>query len=661
MASAWESAPIVAAPAASKAAWEAAPVVEGPSAWEKAKHYAKLGASAIGRGVASLPALAMDLNLIDPETGKPVAGMPFSDKVRSTGEQPQTRGEQYFNSATEGVAGALTGSPAGAVAPVRSAVTGLGSGIGAEAAAGVSDNPLARLFGGLAGGLGSGFAASKASAARPQSTELAKEALEGIPQEALLKAQMLQQRARAQGVDMDLAQALEGVGVPASNLTAIRDRLAQSRHGNKVQASLRGQPGQLDLLAGQTEAALPGPVTTMPNAANRVASAATKAVDSARTARTNAVRPFYEQAGEAPALRKVFADRLSDELQNPQITSQAAVQIKDALERLQRMEATGAPATHALEFNTLLKELQGPFKGNPLTPLDAGTKAILQRVAGDVRAELQEVSPSIRAGDAKYAQISRDVVDPLKQGPTGQVAGKAGYKGDTQTPVARLEAIFNRGSDGGVKEASRDIVRLERELRGVDPEAFPAAVKAFIRDRINRSMESTVGTEGLASGSTAGGSADKLWHALFANQAQWQGMRDMAAGVARAKGLPEAEVVRGLENLAQISRSLRNRPGKVGGLSSEDITQIGGKSQTANVARVYGFLPFERVARKIEDATMAKTFTEFDNILTSPDGANMLRELGKVSVMSPKAITILGTFLGTVPQAEGSSPGIMAP
>ena len=132
-------------------------------------------------------------------------------------------------------------------------------------------------------------------------------------------------------------------------------------------------------------------------------------------------------------------------------------------------------------------------------------------------------------------------------------------------------------------------------------------------------------------------------------------MKDIAVGIARSYDLPEDDMVRGLSHFMQITKGLASRPDKVGGLNWGDVAKAGGKSSLADVARVYGFMPFERVARKIEDATLAKTFQEFDRVLTTPEGADLLLTLSRTTNMSDKAALAISKF-GAVTAASAPEP-----
>ena len=661
------------------------------------------------RGLASLPALAGDaanfvgnnlpgvLNPFDlgmraagatPEQVEEskVRGMPLSAANAAAGVQPKTPGEKYLAAAAEGVGGALAGPGVG-VAPVRNALVGAGAGLGAEAGGQLSgDSFLGRLAGGLVGGGAVQVGAGLVTRLRPQSADLAREAVEGLSPETLKAAQAFQAKAASSGITMDLAQALEAVGAPSSNLATLRDVLANSRHGNAVQGALRGQQQELELLSDVTVAGLPGPVWGQGPAANAVQEAATGVINAAKQERGNAVKALYAQAGELTEDgRNAILKRLDDLMKRPGNTegftnaikemqgklaadtsgqsnalqaaltalqeapkgsakARAALAVRKAAEDLRNAKA--APV-HALDADTMVNDVVRLARGTPLSPTDPKTAGQLKHLAGQVNQELQTQSPAIARAEEVFSQISRDKVNPLKQSVIGQLAGNRGYLEDVQAPVSRLEAIFSKGSDAQVAEAARDIPKMFNELRNVDPNAAPAAAKAFIRARMDRAFASAPG-DVIPGAVSSVNSAKLLKDSLFATRAQEQGMRDIAVGIARSYGLDEVEVARGLSHFMQITKGLASRPEKVGGLNWGDVAKAGGKSSLADMARLYGFMPFARVASKIEDATLAKTFQQFDKILTSPEGADLLITLSRTPNMSDKAVLALAQFGATV-------------
>jgi hypothetical protein len=132
-------------------------------------------------------------------------------------------------------------------------------------------------------------------------------------------------------------------------------------------------------------------------------------------------------------------------------------------------------------------------------------------------------------------------------------------------------------------------------------------------------------------------------------------MQDLVRGIADSYGLSPAEsalMVKGMENLGMTVRGLANRPQSIGGMDKQQLTEMAGKNRAAYAVRMAGFMPFAKAADDITNLTMGKTLRQFDDLLTSPEGAKILMELAKVPPLSNAAVTILGTFSGSVPGAQ---------
>lgn len=661
------------------------------------REVSRVGADIV-KGLGSMGALAIDVNspqgqaavdiaqaMIPREgsilpdffsPGKKVQDKPLefgaSKALQSLGPQATTARERLQSAATQGAVGAFI-NPLGAVsatalaAPKIAAATGASAGVGAELAAGQEGGLLSRLVGGVLGGWIGNKGANLAAAARPQSSSLAKEAMEGVTPEAMARATELQASAKSQGVDMDIAQALGAVGAPNSNLKTLRDVIANTSSGDKVKATLREQPLQLEQLAGKVEEALPGPTVGRNAAANQVTQAATDALEAAKKARTEAVRADYAKAGTIKSNQVSALIRTIDQQANAPGASTALKSTAESLKsKLQALQGTGtnksvygvgAKDVAALDIDVALSDAMGAYKGSPTYLADPRGTGQVKRLGATLNKQFQTFSPSIAAAEAKYAQISRDIVNPLKQGPVGQIAGRAGYLEDKQSPAAALENLFKRGSDPKVPEASREIPRLVNELRKSDPEAVPGAVKEFLRGRLNAAFSSEPGTT-VAAPIGARDSASKLYDSLFKTKSQMQGLRDMTAGTARSMGLSAEEVVKtvkGMENFAQITRALSNTTAD--GMDWKEVARLGGRSKIATAARTFGMIPFNQAANRLEEAVLAKTFRQFDDILTNPDGLRMLQELSQVSPKSGKALAIVSTFGGTLPNLTNDNPG----
>ena len=623
-------------------------------------HKAKLVASDVVKGAGGLPAMAFDvgremLNIpftVGEKLGAAVTGRkqpeyrPIGPKasmaLQQFGAQPETDAERWQSLLTQGAAGGVF-SPGGFTNPLLQAGTGAASSAGSEIAARmIGDNPASRIVGGLAGGATFAGGAHFLNRASPRVTELARESLEGIGLTKLNEARTFMEGAGRNGLPLDFAQALEATGAQPSGMRVLRDTLANVKEGDATQALLKAQPGELQNLSKRWVADQPGSIFSPEQAANNLSETATGVIEGAKRARTAAVRPHFQAAGPlGKAFRTEFLNDLSDALQQPGLTDQSVDAIKSAIARTRKLPATATAADMADDYNEIIRSLRGPYKGNPQTPLDSRTRGQVGPVAEQLTSRLRKASPEIDAGMKKYAQISRDVVDPLKQGPIGGLATKRGYAADTQAPMAKMNSLLSAGRDPAARHSP--LLETARKLNAQDPTAFADAAKTYYSGKVAEAFDAGIGTAGRATNKDAG---ERLYNSLFANSKQYAGMRDVVTASAEAAGRPPAEALRGLENFAKIVRATRSQPDVIGGMTKQQIMQMAEKHYGANAIRIFGFLPFERMARNIESATMSKTFKELDKLITTPEGVDILIKLSQTPVMDKRALALAATAGG---------------
>ena len=623
-------------------------------------HKAKLFGSDVVKGALSLPALAYDLGRDITRGDMPREGsfFPATSALQGSMTQPQTKADQWQSAVTQGVAGALA-TPAGAAAPVKAAISGGAGGLGSETAASLlGEGPLQRLLGGALGGIGGAATASRIGRAAPQIEELVKQSLKGISPEMLTRAQEFQANALRQGVNTDLAQALSATGAPSEAITAVRNALAHSRYGTQIQAYLHNQPEQLSALADTTVAGLPGSIRQVDVASNNLQQSATDRLSQARQDRSAATRPFYEAAGNlSTKFRTDFANTLSEALMRPGIPADSAAKIREALASLKAAPGTGAAMQHAADYDSLIRELAGPFQGQRIS--GAGN-AFIGDLIPRLKEQLRTASPQTAQGAALHAQLSQDVVDPLKKGLVGYLAGTKGARSDVAAPENKLFTILNKGEDpkANARTGTSNIYQLAGELSKVpDGKAsYLDGLKTYISTRVGESLPA----EFTGNPATTHAAAQNLYDKLFKNRNQYEGLRQAAAGAAKLMGLPKEDVVRGLDNFGNITFALLNNPKSRGALSERDILDISRKNLPSDSLRMFGIAPLAGPARRIEDFMNRRTFEAFDQLLTTPEGAAKLAELGKAPVMSAKALTLYSTLGGTTPQvsAGANAPGI---
>lgn len=578
----------------------------------------------------------------------------------------------YGKTIAEAVGGGIGG---GAVSPTA-IVGAAGSGAGSELAANLfGDNFLSRLLGGLVGGFGTTLATSRVR----NTQDLAGQAVKGIDDETLARAKAFQAEQAGKQIDIDLAQALEAVGVPRGNLASIRDFLANNPQGEKTQKVLRNQPGQLSMEADQFAARLPGTNYGQSVSANNVQEAASKAINAVKQQRSAIVNPMYGMAGVlTPAqvrelddavaafaaqdgmrqevksavagFRRKLSGESEDLLKKVEDARTQLVQAKDVKSRMSAQQllaqardeldsAKGKPVK-AADVSTWIGEMVGPYKPTPQNPVPAEVLPLMKKLGATTNEKFKTFSPEIRAADAEFRRLSETLVNPVKQSVTGQIATPRMYRDDVQAQMGKFDALMQRGTDANAKIS--DIRTLGTQLAKVDKDAFADALKSYVSRQIKAAMEPG-GTAKTAANNDD--MAARIGQNLWGNELKAQGLRDAVEIAARTQGANSTDAVRGLNNLIQLVKSMESRPPRgVGGMLPDDIVQTGGKNMVSTGLRAFGIAPFATPANKSFQLVLNSTMNQFDTILTSPDGAKMLAALGRESVMSKRIPFLLGQF-----------------
>lgn len=684
-----------------------------PSLLSKAMGKLKSWGSDVARGALNLPTMLADAQRDSPEeqqiqaavsTVSPKTGQQLAESRLPPNAAQQTlrtalprdpNANPYRTAVLEGVGAQLT-LPIGGIG-AKGMAGAVGGATGSELAAQtMGDNPLTRFLGGMVGGSAANYGVGKLTTPRVQESTIAREALEGITQEQLTAAQQFQAKARGMGVNLDLAQALTATGASPNNLNTIRNLIANTKEGNKTQTLLRNQPGEVNnttrnVLVDNPD--IPGRDYGLEQAANNVQEAATNRIKQATTARTDAVRADYAKAGMLPeaAQRSVITELeatlkqpgLSEEARGvatelltrfknaPQSVDSAAAArqaISNAQKPSQRLAAQSSLANanaaqtatrpiHSLDADVALSDAVGSYKGSPTYLANPKATGQVKGLAGRVNEVLKEGSPEIAAAERKFAAISESDVNPLKQGPVGQFATSRGYLPDRAASTAKLVSFLDNGAS---TTASVSPIRvLGKELGKADPDAFQDAFKSWVVSKIDKHAAAELQDAGQA-GTVAAAQPDKLaagiYEELFRSPRRYKGVKDAVTVIAEQNGIDPADVSRGLDNLGKLLKGASNRPQSIQGVSPDQLRDMAGHSLSANSLRVFGFLPFERVARWREGTQATATFKTFDELLTSPEGAATLARLGKTSPMSPAFGALLQGFETGALQSSSAAP-----
>ena len=658
----------------------------GPSTWDTVKSAGKdLVRGALKTGAALLEGAAGQPTtaFVAKQLGLPAYMQDPAPISSDIGNLIPGGGDKTFRQAAfEGIGGAISG-PRQAI----NYAAGLVGGLGGEAGERLGGTPGA-IVGGVLGGVVGGTAAGMAARVRPQTGQVAREMLEGLTEQQLNQAQVFKNELAKRGQNIDLAQALKATSGYAGNIESIRNFLANRSQGNKVQATLREQPAMLGVEADTTVEGMRGRNLGQDQNADYVQQTASKVYDDAKKARSAEVRGLYEKAGTIdPKQRDKLIQLVRDDIAQPgtteivkargedfirkmmgsgdgletkiaearklvdtAVTSSERIAARVQLAKLNaELDGRTAKPTAALDVDTAIGEFAKKYEaGNPLKVADPKATGQVKGLAGKLNKEFQDMSPEVKAAEQRYAYLTARDVAPLKKGPIGTLSQPSGFNPETAAQVSKFQGLMDTGTETMTDVKVSRIGTAANELAKADPNAFEGAFKGWFAKKIDEAKTPGVGDSPLPTVDAA-----KLWDSVFGNSQRWQGVQDATAAMAKIRGDRPEEVIRGLNNLRQLTAAVKSRPDKIGGVSPTDLATMGGNSSLADAARVFSYLPAGKFAQRMEQATLNKTLSQLDTILTSPDGVKMLIKLGKVPIMSRKAQVILGTWGGMTGNSDG--------
>ena len=589
--------------------------------------------TAMYKGAAGLAAGAADALAAQPDFRDAIAaGMgekrtfdpngPVSVALEKSGYQPKTQAEKYVNMGIRGATSALTG-PGAITGPGRAIVSGLSSGLVGEAAgqlpgiAGTSSEGVARVAGALAGGFGGGLA----TAPFKNSKALTQEAFAGLTPDELDKAKILMMQASKAGVPVNLDQALGR----DSNISNMIKTLVSRKEGQPIVDQLRDQPAQVKTLADRLTQILPGTVKERAAIANETQGAATDVMQKIRKQRTDAVRPFYQASGEVPAdvaqtlyskVKQAAAD--APDTNKGDLLEDIATVVQKAMKRQEQpastilgadgkpLQASAAGPLNMEQLNDSLRTFTTGLK-NVTTNSKAGDKeavgAALSMVKS-IRDTLGEASPNFKAGNDLYSKMSAELVDPMKKGVIGRVAGATGAVADKEA-MDKFLPILARGRDP--KANTSEIVKFAQETKDT-PAIFQNAVKTNFSNAV-------ADAEGQVNGQLAPSLPAALERTLLGDASKRQGLKDQLEQLAIHQGLPKNAIYPGFLASLKVLSAAAKRPSGIGP-DAKTLDEIAGQSTVAPAMHMLTMNPGRPAAQGLTNWLTADAYRKLAENLT---------------------------------------------
>lgn len=533
----------------------------------------------------------------------------------------------------------------------QSALIGASTGVGSEAAARlVSDDPLVRLLGGLAGGgamaIGQAITPNAPGMIRTATKGLTPEEFaEAAAREATLKANNMPYLAsQVLGENSSLADIVQlASGNPHARQTILRatsDVVPKTREALNVWMAQHLMPSgtnargvKLDVQQAAAEAKKAGMgranaayEAKMPPPGGVYDPGRMQSVADDLTALANSERYGPKSEGGSAILRFVAEKFPKTKAVEPTPTG-----ILDAEGAMGTVAGSGKPAGYApmqqYHLNNLYKDL------NALKQVE-GWKGL---PVGDIRKVVQGYTPEFQAAREARRQVIATEVNPLGESLAGQIARMGGgVKEGVYTPTADIGKMVFTGN----KDQSMDIVQLGKDIGN---------------DQVSKIFREHLVATWMAAEKQGGREAPAHFvKELAGNEAMRQNLAAGLTVAAKDAKVNPAALKRGFEELNHALATYKDLR-VASGVSPVSTSFEAGKSI---LGTAIAFM--SRMSRFITEGATAKTFQEIADMVTAPDGLKQIEAIARTR--DPKLKTALIRSLLVVPTqqnpAETNPPGI---
>lgn len=502
-------------------------------------------------------------------------------------------------------------SPGGTVG--QKLAMGASAGAAGEGARLITDNPIAI---GVVQLLGGG-AASLPWILRSVPAENVHNAIKGITQADLAKAQALMDDAATRGVKLTGAEAISKV-TGKNTLQDIQRVVESSKQGGPV---VQGMMNERPRTVGDAFTKEADQIASMPaNPAKtpvRMQQAAEQSITKARQAGNAAAEPSYEVARQ----QKISSQEWNSATQNP-----ASLKALQAVKSDPIWGVTAEKEGSIAWLDAAKRWIDDKLKTS--SPSEA---RIWQKANEELKSVADAASPAYKQARATISQNRQQVVDPMKASPVGDIANMKGLP---------AESAMKAQSD----------VLMPSAPRALDPMTIRETVKTLSaqdatasRDFVRQNLQAIFDEQAQ----NLSGGANQWGGAKFASQ---------IAGNPRQK-----------DNLQALIESTGGRPAWVGFQNLLDVLEATGKrhapgSQTAFNQQLAGELSagglgaipasiaspqkaMSLIGNAYDNFRFGKNTEEMARLLTDPRSVDLMVKLAKEAPGSAKASAIVAQIL----------------
>ncbi len=546
--------------------------------------------------------------------------------VESTGPlyQPKTTAGRYAETAASFIPAAVTPAAVlrqGAGQMASNAVRyGVLPGVAAEGAGQLTHEVApeyevpARIVAGLVTG-GAG-----AAMGRPTVDRTLQNATRGLTAAHIDQAEALIRDAAQRGVTLTVPEAVQQVTGGATNLGNLQ-RLVEGQGGMRDIISQR--PAQVEA-AGRQAFHQFGPAAPSPSQIGpQVGQVAQDTVEGVRGAINNATRPAYQRAEVQRIDPQTFR----------QVSQDPTFQL--GLERVRNDPLIGPTLRHLpddsigvidavrKELDQTGRNLRSRFNQNG----NDFAASIAERGAGNLGQTAERASPDYAAAQAQQAQLRERFLEPLQNGPIGQLA-----RHDVTTQKA-LSTLF---PDNPLPNSQGEI----RDAIGALNAQRPAVARQLVRAHAESVFNEA--TQNLQSGPNGFGGA-KFVATLRGNSQQ---AANLNASIEAIGGRPAVE---GFNRFLDVLEATGQRQPMGSTTAFNTVAlhdfQSGGRgAMLGEAALTAGTKLPARIKESLQAWRLGRNIDELAGIFSSPDGIARLRQIGNAS-SAPALAAMIGNLV----------------
>lgn len=495
--------------------------------------------------------------------------------------------------------------------------------------------PWARVGGALVGA-GVPAAADMAFGTRAAENAVTR-ATRGVTPEQINAAENLINEARARGIDLTRAEALQQVTQGATGLGDVQ-RVLEGQGGLRDYMSRR--PEQVQRAGQQVFGEVSPAPENVQRLGPRAAQAAEEEIMGAHAARTERSRPFYEQAGPQTIPRRDVEDviRQIDELRARDRTGRTHGPLDDL--RNQLVDERGNVVTDIENLDRVRKYFRdlNELPAFAERSIDKETGAKIANLTDQLNTSMMQRSLPFRQGKHAYQEATRDIVEPLEQGTIGKLS-----KENLTTEQAKNALFPTNPLPSSTEELVRSVQALENRA--------PNVARDLVRTHLERTFNEA--TQALQSGPNQFGGAG-FAGAVAGNQQQRQNL------LAAIGALPNGEQIQpGVESLLNVlaATGQRQRIGSQTAFNTELLEALSGGAPIGKAVTSLGTSIPKTVLSQFREWALGRNTDALARLLTDPRAADDFRRL---VLTEPTPRNIRSAILGMTNLANRARPYIQA-